>query len=256
MPNTITVTFKAPTAKARNAAMIYGAPSPMTYAGFIEALGYRMASPIEPRFMAMVHDFQPIGVEQGGRTAYDLDRGTELICNGQTQIDNPRAALQASVVFTAPTDWSQAALERQLEDMRFAGSMLEEFAVGIADGESWQEGIRFALSRKGGGFLVHDHAFNQQPSAGDRIEALVEQLGQREAGWVQPSLVGYKLAHRPVPQPGMRREADAHAYAEPLIGIVRYASARRMLGAEAQLLPIWHRRVQGQGRVIRMRADA
>lgn len=119
-------------------------------------------------------------------------------------------------------------IERQLLRMRLAGGNILSAKVCVP--KDWSD----ALSALGAGFWIDDASdlLRDQP---DPLMALLQ--ATRSGAWIVPANLGYALLESPQERRPGARDAKPHAFAEHMIGLLRYTSMRTARDREGGLLP-------------------
>lgn len=159
------------------------------------------------------------------------------------------AHLDISLILALEGVSNTGLLDKLIRDQtRFAGGQIISIGKIAHYGDLWD-----VTEKMPNGFLVQDRQADllahQQATGLNRIEALVDLLAMRADGeaarsWMSAAVLGYALLEAPVKRAGAR-EGYAHAYAEPLVGLVQYVSKRQFLESwmdgESGEEPLWQR---------------
>lgn len=269
--------------QAMNAWGVYGAPPPSAYQGFIEALLrsvvhdlgvdqgpiFDLHKAVVPDFLVTVHHYSPRGHfdRHTGRQSFHLPISSHIQTSAnekhesQSMMDRPRVDMGFTLLFPVPSEAvTEGVVRDALFGASFAGGVIDESWVRVEDFGTWGPAAR-ALSSwvRDLCWVMREHDFRSAIDPEDEdapqgpIEALIHSMSER-GQWVAPSLLGYRLLHEPCSQPTQRKEADVHAYADPLIGAVRYEPLARLLKDDHPLVPTWSRGEWASGdRVIEWR---
>lgn len=110
-------------------------------------------------------------------------------------------------------------VERVLSSMRLAGGDIESDSLRVQSVPDWDD----ALKKIRHGFWIDD-ASHEMASGSDPVRALLR--ATRVSGWMVPANLGYALLEVPRERVGAR-DGRLHAFAEDMIGLVRYTSLYR-----------------------------
>lgn len=151
--------------------------------------------------------------------------------------------LSLSLVIEFPTPPDEEVVRTFLTNGRFAGGVIEGFSDIVIFDEFDEAGY---LRIPGNGYWLIDRSDCLE--GGNPVEKMIERLGTKSSdddeqnnSWITPIIAGYALISEPKSgMEGVRSLSDgshpAHAFAEPLLGLAQYVSARSI---ESQTLPIW-----------------
>lgn len=151
--------------------------------------------------------------------------------------------LELSLVIEFPLPPDEEAVRAFLADGRFAGGVIESFRDIAAFDEFDEDGYR---NIPGNGYWLVDRSDCLE--GGDPVEKMVKALGTKATqsegennSWLTPIVAGYALISEPKSKmAGVRSLSDGrhpdHAFAEPLLGLAQYVSARSL---ESHELPMW-----------------
>lgn len=234
-------------ASAKNAYCVYGHPSPFAFIGFAVALSLKCKMTQRSGVLAVIHscDFHA-SPPKYGQVCFDLQRSAQRDCRptrgvkGKSQFDTPMADLRVSLAFefeTASMDGLGERIDDALLDMRFAGGVIANARFRTA--ETSDEAFRFSA-----GFVMVEATVDT--GTDDLIDRFNEKISieKGKPGWYTPSLLGFRLIESPADTRVGARGGHPHAYADPLIGIVQFFSARK-----ATVDDMW--RIQRNDDVIR-----
>ncbi len=143
-------------------------------------------------------------------------------------------------------------IESQLLRMRLAGGNILSAQVRVS--EQWDDALRWL----GTGFWIDDASdlLRDQP---DPLQALLQ--ATRSGAWIVPANLGYALLEPPQDKRPGARDAKPHAFAEHMIGLLRYTSVRTARkqgdGEQGGLLPahLWRFGWDGDQFLVSNRAD-
>lgn len=119
-------------------------------------------------------------------------------------------------------------IEAVLRDMRFAGGTIDprHISVQVHDSDDAWDSARQSIR---GGRWIEDVS-DLMAMAPDPIQAIL--FPPKDQGWIVPVNLGYALLEAPQTRNGVRqgpgRESLLHAFAENMIGYVRYVSWSRI----------------------------
>lgn len=151
--------------------------------------------------------------------------------------------LSLSLVIEFPTPPDKEAVRAFLANGRFSGGKIENFKDIVIFDEFDEDGYR---AIPGNGYWLVDRSDLVNDS--NPIETLIESLGTKTVAdsdtnnsWLTPIIAGYALISEPTSETeGVRSLSDGtypeHAFAEPLLGLAQYVSAR---SREGQAIPLW-----------------
>jgi len=209
----IALTIKANAINAINSYIIYGAPSPLTYYGFLENLAFRLNEKISNmEFLPIVHNYE----KRGNKKGFNQLRSSEREAAGKAQTDIPRADIYFTIIFRFENDIKEDDLKLAIRKSRFAGGRIDQKNIKIKIDDSL--GSLLASTKKGFCFsevelkLPIDNPF----------EYYSKQLKKtKENGFRSPTLLGYSLLSEPI-QRDNSRFGHPHTFADPLHGIIQY----------------------------------
>ncbi|WP_031407432.1 hypothetical protein [Thiomonas sp. FB-Cd] len=146
-------------------------------------------------------------------------RGAVLFDSASDPSANPMqpmalADLEWTILLACDRAVEPAAIETALLTMRFAGGVIDARYTRVRCFDD----MKAALRRVRSGFWIDD-ASDLLVGPGDPMAALLQ--AQRSAPWMIPANLGYALLESPVDRKGAR-EALPHAFAEHMIGLLRY----------------------------------
>jgi len=223
----VRATFDAHSVSARNCGLVYGLPSPSAWMGFVHAwcLQAHLIDRLVPGVTPIVRQFAINGFHDGfGRVNFALPRCTERDSDRGTQLDAPTAFFSGGVIFELDIneddkEGTMVSLTQALLFMKFAGGAIVDPELKTFD--------TLDLARKTIGFTLQEEPIPEsEASLLDRLlDHVTPQKGKK--GWCMPSLMGYRAieelaSNRPGARGGYR-----HAYADPLIGVVRAVGLSR-----------------------------
>ena len=216
----LTLDLSVSGANAQNAYCVYGHPSPLAFIGFAHALCERSGMKQMSGVLAVLRHYRPKSIKVNNDDMFAIMRGAERDVDGESQIDTPRADLGVSLAFeVVAAELDIAAIQLSvLAGMRFAGGVLVSSKMRVHD-DMLQA---FRCLR---GFVMRAEAL---PPSDDPVGSLLEAISinsKTGSGWVTPSLRGLRLIDDPQRKPGARG-GHPHAYADPLIGVVRFESVQ------------------------------
>jgi hypothetical protein len=113
--------------------------------------------------------------------------------------------------------------------MRLAGGLIRSAETKAFP--DWDSALKQTLLR---GFWVED-ATELLSGAADPQQAALDAV-LRGPGWIVPVNLGYALLEPPVPREGSRNNAR-HAFAEPMLGLIRYVRAAEARKRKPSLSP-------------------
>ena len=102
--------------------------------------------------------------------------------------------------------------------MRLAGGPIRE--AEVKDFSSWDDALAHALRR---GFWIED-ATDLLSGAADPVKSALDTTLGGSSGWIAPVNLGYTLLEPPRTRRGAR-DGLPHAFAEPMMGLIRYVPA-------------------------------
>ena len=114
--------------------------------------------------------------------------------------------------------------------MRLAGGPIH--SAYVSGYSTWDEAIAQTLR---GGHWVED-ATDLLTDAPDPLSAALDAVRSRDNGWIVPANLGYALLEPPRERRGAR-DGRHHAFAEPMIGLIRYVPATTARSPERALSP-------------------
>lgn len=241
-----------------NGLMMGGAPL-MAAAMF----SHHLARQIETEdlgFYYIHHDMQALGGEAYGRFTPSQRRGATFI--GKTDYSSknkyalslqPTASCHLLFSLVIEFDARRPDLDTLIQTLKrskFAGGHILEFGQ-IQDAKNVDD----ALAHISSGFLIRDRhdllsayqreyqvnrlqAFTQllahRPQAKNSETPILERLPNEDLAWISATTLGYALLEQPTTDRAGIRHADdqektAHAYAEPLTGLIQYHSLNQIL---------------------------
>lgn len=115
-------------------------------------------------------------------------------------------------------------VKRQILNMRLAGGNIKSVRARMR--ETWTQ----ALDAVGRGYWIDDAS---GLIANHKDPALSLVASTQDQAWTLPVTLGYSLIERPVKERKGARDAQAHAYAQHMIGLVRLRSVRTLLASNA-----------------------
>lgn len=111
------------------------------------------------------------------------------------------------------------AVRDRLLEMRLAGGVITNAHITQID--TW-DNIKVSLH---GGFWVDD-ASDEISAHGNPVDGLVSALLQQKGNWIMPATLGYALIEPPAKERKGARDGLDHAFAEHMIGLVRFVPMR------------------------------
>lgn len=173
----------------------------------IDAKGFVQSSVIDRRGATL---FEPGKVKQGVMTH-----------SAQTQ---PMTSLHYTLVLEVRYELPLKQVRQRVQAMRLAGGTIEQAHARFFDD------LPSALRSISKGFWVQDATREVwgalEPDA-DLLSSCLQQLARRDLGWLAPVNLGYSLLGPAQPREGARDGAP-HAFAEHLLGVVRFVPLRKL----------------------------
>lgn len=166
-------------------------------------------------------------VQQRGACLFDRADISRRATTPQSHSAQPMAL--ADLSWTLVLDCARQVpqdIARNIEDllcrMRLAGGRIESADVFVY--EEWSLAVRNALRS---GHWIEDATFDLlgQGAPGNPLQALLRAIAERKEGWLAPVNLGYALLEPPQPERDGARDGFAHAFAENLVGAIRYVPA-------------------------------
>jgi hypothetical protein len=188
--------------------------------GFVHAwcLQAKLLSVLVPGVTPILRRFEINGFKEYERVNFALMRCTERDSVGNTQLDSPTGFFSGGVIFelNLNEDMKEStikSLEEKLPFLRFAGG-----SICIPHVKSFDS---LEQARRTIGFTLQEEPI--PPGDGDSLERLIDAVSPHKGmdGWLMPSLMGYRMIEEPAFNRAGARGGYPHAYADPLIGIVR-----------------------------------
>lgn len=151
--------------------------------------------------------------------------------------------LELSLVIEFPLPPDEEVVRKFLAHGRLAGGTIESFRDIVTFDEFDEDGYQ---QIPGNGYWLVDRSDCLE--GGDQVEKIIKALGTKATqsegasnSWLTPIVAGYALISEPKSKmAGVRSLSDGshpdHAFAEPLLGLAQYVSARSF---ESHELPIW-----------------
>lgn len=151
--------------------------------------------------------------------------------------------LSLSLVIEFPTPPDKEAVRSFITNGRFAGGSIEHFSDIVVFDEFEEDGYR---AIPGNGYWLVDRSDLLQ--GGNPVDTLIESLSTKpvadselNTSWLTPVVADYALISAPQSNiQGVRSLSDGthpeHAFAEPMLGLAQYVSARSL---EGQAIPLW-----------------
>jgi len=225
------------------------APAPVMPAVMLaHALDKRLARPLGVRGVGIVHHHAEPWIEQledkgwlqqalvQRRGACLFDKNDIVSGKGTGPQQN---AMQPMAL--ADLDWTLLlACERGISNpeevcetllrMRLAGGLIRSAETRAFS--DWDSALGQALRR---GFWVDD-ATELLSGAADPQQAALDAILNPDTGWIVPVNLGYALLEPPVRRHASRDDAR-HAFAEPMLGLIRYVRASEARNREHSLSP-------------------
>ncbi len=199
-----------------------------------EALGqsfYGVFSPQQRRAAAFTFSKSANGSDYSSKNAHALSL-QPVAC----------AHLRVSLIWELENLYDPGEAEDFLHQSRLAGGQVVGHGKVVA-----AEKLLHALEQIGGGYVVMDRRDMLESKESHQADLLIRGLGRtpsadKDASWLSAACVGY-AAITPFERRGGARGGYAHAFAEPLVGMVQYRSLRecRAAGNLERLLwrPVW-----------------
>ena len=232
----IRVTVEVEGANAKNCAYAYGAPPPSAPWGFARNLCLQSGTVLRGGAALVLHDYRDLGQASSfGRFTYSMlrssDRDVARPNHTTSQIDLPKSNLWASIIFRVEADDTEA-IDRlaSLEPERFSGGHVTRCALSVHDL------LSDALALVPPGFAMSEHRLDFDPTPRSLADFLTIRPGR--PGWFTASLMGYSLMEEPRERVGARL-ALPHAYADPLVGVVKWESLYGLRRAGGAGLTFW-----------------
>ena len=248
--------------------MIYlGIDLTATKTNMLQSLGVLAPAPVMPAVMlahALDHHLaQPLGIHGVGLVHHHADPWIERLDTKRGYLDPLLVQRRGACLFDkediasgagagpqqnalqpmalADIEWtlllacersasSLAAIREMLLRMRLAGGQIH--SVRVHAYPTWDETIAQTLRR---GFWIED-ATDLLTDAEDPIAAALAAADTRDHGWIVPANLGYALLETPRTRQGAR-DGRNHAFAEPMIGLVRFVSAAACRARDRALSP-------------------
>lgn len=214
---------------AEAAYCISGHPGPGTFIGFAHALLRRSGVSDAARIIPVFHTFRLRSSKAYGEHVHWMQRSSDRdtkrsrAAKAETQLDLPRADATLSVVMDLATECDGQRLHDAITRMRLAGGTI----VDMRAPETHFEFER-AIKSVPPGFFMQEV---QSASDDSPFDAIVNACAYDAPHWITPTLVGYHLISSPTERVNARG-GYPHAYADPLIGIVRWQSKTRASPAD------------------------
>lgn len=216
----------------------YGHPSPMTFHMFAHALSSRMGTRLASGVLPIIHSFN-LNCEDGAEDRKYLHqlRSTSRDSRGISQVDVPRANIKCTVIFAIEgggEEINKSLVESKLLCMRFGGGTIHPDGIRVDISKTSSE----LLSRGKPGYVMN---IVKEDLTGDNgLKKLASHMLIRagKRGWRSASLLGYSLLNINENVDVERLNPDeperpvAHAFAEPLIGMLEFVFIRRGMGSE------------------------
>lgn len=199
-----------------------------------EALGqsfYGVFSPQQRRAAAFTFGHSANGSDYSSKNAHALSL-QPVAC----------AHLRVSVIWEMEQVMDEVKARNFLHRARLSGGLVTGHGEIVLE-----DSLKAAFDRVGNGYVIKDRRDLLENRDKHQAELLVEALGAQPAAggdntWLSATCVGY-AAITPFEHRGGARGGYAHAFAEPLVGMVQYRSLRQWREEsdveEALWRPVW-----------------
>jgi CRISPR-associated protein Csy2 len=226
----LTISLDVQKASGKNAYCVYGNPSPFAFIGFSHALCARSGLEQEGGVLAIFHNIEMHANESPFKEyTFDMPRSAQRDSketrnsSGKTQIDMPMVDLSVSLCFQCTSekyDGLKNLLEETINEMRFAGGVISKSSFRMS--ETSDKAFKFKPGFVMSSALIED-------GDGDIFTRTLQKISIQKGkqGWFSPSLVGFRLIEDPQLNRKGARGGHPHAYADPMIGVVQFKSARK-----------------------------
>ena len=215
-------------------ARVAGGPPLMACAMFAHHIA-REAGAKEIGFFLVHHDRQELGQFVYGRFHAQQRRGAMFIDAKDYSSSNKQALslqptlsahMHVSVVIEFDDLQDIEAVQKTLARARFAGGTVLSHGPIVV-----QEPLDAVFDGLSGGFVLRDRSSEIKQSGMSRAQALVKRLSvnpksEPDSSWLAATTLGYASITDFKHKAGAR-EGCAHAFAEPLVGLVQYVSSRK-----------------------------
>jgi hypothetical protein len=163
-------------------------------------------------------------VDRRGATLFDTGKNKEGSLANSSQ-PQPLTRLHYTLVLEVRYEMLAKEVCQRVLAMRLAGGTIERASARFF------EDLPRALAHVGRGFWVQDatrEIFGAHADTPELLRQCLLDLAQRDRGWVVPVNLGYSLLSNVQARQGARDGAP-HAFAEHLLGVVRFVPLRHLL---------------------------
>lgn len=217
--NNVMVRFKAEGISAINHYLIYGAPSPFTYWGFVHNLTLKLGVKLkDERILPVIHFYKN---RMSNGTFLQIRSNQRMNGNKKigTIVDNPRADIDCSIVFQYEVnnvEIDEKIIKKQIMKLRFSGGVILADSIEVKLTKDENKIYNFVDK----GYIFDEIDIEQ--TGENIIEAIFNETKPIKGnGWSMPTLLGYSLLEEPQSRKNTRF-GYKHSFAEPYIGIVEY----------------------------------
>ena len=127
--------------------------------------------------------------------------------------------LDCDATISTQDDHPAKTIRDRLLRMRLAGGVIDHAHVKAFD--RWDDALKAALRA---GHWIEDATHEARQTHVDPMSAILGSIGKPEMGWIVPANLGYALLESPCSRVGARDDR-AHAFAENLVGAIRFVPA-------------------------------
>ena len=221
------ISIVATNINAFNCHIVYGYPSPFTFWGFAHTIALKLNTTlVNEAVLPINHYYEPRICGDVYNVAFNKYRSANRETIGAAQTDDPRANIDFTVIFELDNEneISDDDIRNVVNKLKFAGGIIDRSKIEIYIDDDEKNVIR----RVKKGFITKEKKVDLSKSD-NHFQSFFDELKiikDVKDGWKIPSLLGYGLIEEPKKREKVRFN-HLHAFAEPLVGIVKFEYFRK-----------------------------